>query len=174
MVKWIINLSLISLFSCVVTLNDGLQDKLDEQRCESVHVDLIMEVANEDFEAVLYKFAPDTNKYHSGIYIGINEVQISSEVPCLGYTEGDSSISENPFSPSTDVRFQLHSSQSVKFIYSNILQETINDMDTLVSTKLDSGKYYFRFKQIYGDSGIYKFEVQSEADTCHWKMALLK
>ncbi len=170
MAKLIMNLLLISLLSCGISLDNGLQDKLVQKKIESFHVDLIMEIDNEDFKVDLYKFTPDTNKYHSGHYIRKFAVYNSGEVPCHGYVLNDSSTSRSPYSPNTDIRFQLPTSQNMKLFYSNILQEK----DTLFSTRLDSGKYYIRFKQIYGESRICKFEVQSETDTCDWKTIFIK
>jgi len=77
----------------------------------------------------------------------------------------------NPFNPTTTIRFDLPKPDFVTLKIYSIIGEEIT---TLISDRLQAGKYQVTFNGSNLSSGVYLFRLQSKSFSATGKMTLMK
>ncbi len=102
-------------------------------------------------------------------FIGVNGITpVSSEIPNVFKLYNNY---PNPFNPSTKIKFDIPSNQSVKLRVYDLLGREVT---TLVNESLKPGKYEISFDAAKYSSGVYFYKLEANDFTDIKKMILIK
>jgi len=117
-------------------------------------------ISNDYFEAILYQLVLHDSTNLQYDYVNNADIIGSQTIKNFNFDFPDNFNLENPFSPTSNIRFSISSQDTLKISYLLIQDEKLISKLPLLSIKADPGNYFIKFKSIRLPSGLYSIQFE--------------